>query len=352
MSLAPLIGHEKLRNRLEGALASGRFPQSALFVGPAGVGKQRLGLWVAQGLLCAEGPGAPCGACQPCKLVSGLAHPDLHWFTPIPRPKAGNPDRQVDQAEETLAEIMADRRSNPFYARPDGMSSHALASVRLLQRRVSLKPFQANRKIILLGDAERLVVQEASQEAANALLKVLEEPPRDTVILLTAAEPRALLPTIQSRLVPIRVGRLTDAEVRAFLTETVDPPLDRDELERRVLGADGCPGLALAAAGDGDGADRTAASLLNALRRGSGAWAPLAFAQQPWGARGDFSAMLDSLALKLRASVKTQAAGSERSIRRRLLALRRVQQIRAEAQGNTNPQLALATLASDLERLS
>src|SRR5205823_2162535 len=106
-------------------------------------------------------------------------------------PKATEPDKQIDEAAEALGEVMAARREKPLYERPEGMVSHALASIRLLQRRLVLTPFRAKRKVFILGDAERLVVQESSQEAANALLKVLEEPPADTVVILTAAEPQA-----------------------------------------------------------------------------------------------------------------------------------------------------------------
>jgi hypothetical protein len=117
--------------------------------------------------------------------VLGLRHPDLHWFVPIPRPKGGTVDKQVEQAADLLGEVMEERRNQPLYRkqveqaadllgevmeerrnqplyrRPDGMTSHSLASIRLLQRVVAVTPFQANCKVVIVGDAERLVVQEA-----------------------------------------------------------------------------------------------------------------------------------------------------------------------------------------------
>src|SRR3970040_167222 len=104
MSLRPVYGHEPLLRRLEGALNSGPFPQATLFVGPAGVGKQRLAVWVAQGLLCDRGPGAPCGACDSCRRVLGLNHPDLHWFVPVVRPKTWDHDQKYDYGQGLLAE--------------------------------------------------------------------------------------------------------------------------------------------------------------------------------------------------------------------------------------------------------
>ncbi|UCG85576.1 MAG: hypothetical protein JSW71_16830 [Gemmatimonadota bacterium] len=350
MSLRPIYGHEATLHRLAGAIASSRFPQAALFVGAAGVGKQRLALWVGQGLLCEAEAGAPCGRCHDCHQVLELQHPDLHWFVPIPRPTASDPEKQVTEAEELLAEVMAERRQQPFYQRPEGMHSHALASIRSLQRKVIMKPFQGSKKVVVVGDAERLVVQQASQEAANALLKVLEEPPRDTVLLLTTSEPQALLPTIRSRLVPLRVGRVGDGVVREFILREVDPALDAEALEARTLLAEGSIGRALWASEEGDTADQAAADLLRQIERGAGGWSRAALRQTPWAARGDFSATLDALAVRLRDRLmKRTQSGQELS--GLLTALRLVEQTRAEAQGNANPQLALAVLGSELERL-
>src|SRR5689334_24116044 len=114
MPLPPLYGHEGTRNRLVGAIASGRLPQALLFEGPRGVGKQRLALWLAQALLCenrGKGKGEtgdPCGECQPCRMVLSLSHPDVHWFVPLePSKKSGDADKQVEVVEDALAAEMA-----------------------------------------------------------------------------------------------------------------------------------------------------------------------------------------------------------------------------------------------------
>lgn len=352
MVLRPVYGHEPLLNRLEGALASGRFPQATLFVGPSGVGKQRLALRVAQGLLCDRGPGAPCGECDSCRQALGLNHPDLHWFIPVVRPKAGDQDKQMDEVEGLLAEAIAERRSETLYGPPEPMASHPLASVRLLQRRVSLRPFYGTRKVVILGNAERLVVQEASQEAANALLKVLEEPPEGTFLILTAREARALLPTIRSRLVPVRVGGVGDEAVRRFLVAELKPAPTGAALEQRVLLAQGSIGRALAAGGDGDSAEKAADRFLAAVRGGPARWAAAALGQAPWAARGDFTSGLDAVTLRLRDAAAKEAVGNPAAVSRRVAAIQAVEQIRLEAQGNANPQLALAVLARDLEELA
>lgn len=303
-------------------------------------------------MLCEGGPGAPCGSCAACHQVERLSHPDLYWFVPIPRPSAGDPTKQADEAAEALAQVMDERRKTGLWQRPDGMASHALASVRLLHRRAWVTPFSGDRKVFVIGDAERLVVQEASQEAANALLKVLEEPPADTTIILTAADPQGLLPTIRSRLATLRVGRVSDDDVRAFLRAEPGREWTDRALEQRVVLAEGCIGRALWADDEGDDAVTQAAdALLGAIRKGGAAWVPHALRQRTWAARGEFTGLLDALSVRLRGELLEAAGEPADDLAPRMEALRRVEETRLAAQGNANPQLALAVLASDLERL-
>jgi len=284
--------------------------------------------------------------------VLDLAHPDLHWFVPVARGKATEPEKQADEAKLTIAETLAERREHGLWEAPDGTAGHWLASVRLLQRVASVTPFRASRKVLLLGDAERLVVQEANVEAANALLKVLEEPPADTTLILTAAEPQALLPTIRSRVVPLRVGRVPDAVVREFITRELDAGLADRALEGRVAQADGRIGLAIPRADD-DRAAARARALLEAVRGGAARWSGMALAQPPWGARGDFAGTLGALAIELRAEVKRAASSGDRpALRSSLAALERVQAVRETLGTNVNPQLALAELARALEQVA
>src|SRR5206468_8509595 len=122
MPLPPLYGHEGTRNRLVGAIASGRLPQALLFEGPRGVGKQRLALWLAQCLVCEKG--GACGECRGCHLVATLQHPDVHWFVPLELAKKGaDADKQVDLVAEALAEEMAARREQPVYLARGALAS-------------------------------------------------------------------------------------------------------------------------------------------------------------------------------------------------------------------------------------
>ena len=355
----PLVGHLTARERLSQAVRRGKLPQVLLLTGPAGVGKQRLALWLAQLALCEQEGPEPCGACRPCRLVAGLSHPDVHWFVPIPRPKASDTDKQVEEAAQSIAAVLSERRAEPLYPAADGMASHSLASVRLLQREAALTAAEGGARIFILAEADRLVAQEASQEAANALLKLLEEPPAGSLFVLTTVEPRRLLPTMRSRAVPIRLGRLTDADVGGFLKAHVRPALSDRELDQRIALADGSIGLALRAGDEAGKAHLAAHQWLEAVLAGPGPSLERALKQTPWAARGEFTAMLDALAETLGEAARgtlgqpVRRKVPEALMRHRqpdplLKAMDRVADAREAAWGNVNPQILLAVLGEEL----
>ena len=310
-------------------------------------------------VFCQQPTNEPCGRCRGCTLMLGLGHPDFHWLVPIPRPKAGDPDKQVEEAAETLAELMAERRGNPLWTSPEGMAIHGVASARLLQRRASMRPVEGKRSVFLIGDAERLVPQEGNPEGANTLLKLLEEPPPGSVIVLTARELGSVLPTIRSRAVPVRLGRLPDQEVSQFLRTHTD--LGAAQVEERLLLAEGSIGQALAA-GTGEGGSKAttaAVGLVDAIRRGPAEAYAVALKQGPWQARGEFTDLLDALSALLAEAARSAAgAGARRPLPTGLRpplqlagvvdAVEAVQRARGAAQGNVNPQLLLAGLCAEL----
>ncbi|MGH7582083.1 MAG: hypothetical protein ACREL5_02515 [Gemmatimonadales bacterium] len=348
MHLFPLIGHDETRLNLSRAVGAERLPQVLLFTGPAGVGKQRLALWLGQLLLC-RSPGAePCGACAGCRQVLGVAHPDLHWFVPVPRSKPGDPDRQVDEVAESLEAVMAERRQSPLWTAPDGMAMHGVASARLLQRQASLTSVAGGWRVYIVGRADRLVPQESSPEAANALLKLFEEPPPRSLFVLTAAEPGLVLPTIRSRATPVRLSRLGDADVAAFLTAAGVSA--GDDVIRRARGS---IGAALASESEGAARARAAArAFAEAAAGGERQVMERVLRQAPWQARGEFTDMLDALAGRLAARLRRAASAENRvSTSDAAVAVSQLEDVlaaRRRAQGNVNPQLLLAALADEL----
>ena len=346
MSLPPIAGHEALRTRFSEAIKAGRLPQTLLFEGPRGVGKQRLALWLAQALLCETAAG-PCGKCAACRQVDGLSHPDLHWFIPVELTKKGaDADKQVDLVAEEIGEVLAERREQPFYVAPAGLASHSMASARLLLRQLALRPVQGSRAVFILGDAERLAAQKGQEGAANAVLKALEEPPPTAVIVLTTSEPDALLPTILSRTVRVRVGRLPDSVVTSFVQQHMVSRLgDASAAARRVQAADGAIGRLVATEGPEGGAAAAADRLLQAVRSGAATRYGAALAQPPFQARGAFTSMLDALLERLRDEARE--GGDTGKV---MAAMTQVLEARELAQGNVNPQLLTAVLTEDLAR--
>lgn len=345
MPLHPVYGHDEVRERLAAAMAAGTLPGALLLVGPRGVGKQRLGLWLAQALVCEKGPGVPCGECQACRMTLNLSHPDVHWFFPVLRPKSDD-TRQVEEVEETLAAALAARREHPVYGPPDRMAALFLPLVRLLHRKAQMRPAMAKRKVFIVADAERLVPQLSSQEAANAMLKVLEEPPPDTYFVLTTCEPASLLPTIKSRLVQLRVGRLKVADVARFLSEVPKPPIAGGEARRRAEIAAGSIGAALELASGAEQQRQLAKRLLAAAANPAARHA-YAMSVKPAEARGGFTQLLDAAADVVRddlaALLRTGAGDGAPQLS---ASLKAIEEARKLAQGNVNPQL----IASELLR--
>lgn len=360
MSLHPLVGHSEARRRLAEGLRGGNLPQVLLLTGPRGIGKQRLALWLGQLVLCERPDLEPCGKCRACHLVEGLTHPDLHWFVPIVRPKASETGKQIEEASDALAAAMADRRRQPLHGPPDGMAIHPIASVRLLLQQAGLSAVESSWRVFIIGEADRLVPQEASQEAANAMLKLLEEPPPRSLFVLTTVDARALLPTIRSRTAPVRLNRLSDADVREFLEGQRPARSGAADVDAKVSAADGSIGAAIV--GDGDDSSqayRAATDLIEAVLAGRGPSLERALKQPPYAARGEFTAMLDALADTLGEAARAAlgqptrrpvpaALMKGRDAHALLRAMERVSLAREAAWGNVNPQLLLAALGGEL----
>src|SRR5580692_5458318 len=119
---------------------------------------------------------------------------------------------------------------------PDGpLRQLTIQQMRLLKERVQLKPLKGSWRVFLIDSIDR-----ANEQAANSLLKTLEEPPSHLILILTARNPYDLLPTIRSRAVPFALSRLNDDEMRAFILAR-----GLDQVERRTKLAEGSPGLAV-----------------------------------------------------------------------------------------------------------
>jgi DNA polymerase III subunit delta' len=376
VGLPPLRGHQDARERLARAAAGGTLPQSILLHGPAGIGKERLGLWLAQLLVCdAPGSGGPCQQCHSCRLAERIEHPDIHWFFPLPRPDASSPEKLREKLEESRGVELQARRANrlhlPTYERAP---AYFLATIQTLQQIASVRPSMGNRKVLVVGDADLMVPQESSQEAANAFLKLLEEPPAHLTLILTTSRPGALLPTILSRVLPYRLLPLSQRDVLDFLTAECEVDGDQgEELSSLAAGSIG-RAVRLLPGEDGPGSlakQRAAgrALLVAALSGGPVQRLGAAHEQAPAGARAELAGQLDAFAIWLRDLLAVVSGGEAVNVgseARALLdraasrsnihplgvadAIQAVAEAREMAYGNVNPQLIVADLLRRVQR--
>jgi len=353
--LLTLYGHDAIRERLREAVARDALPASLLLHGPRGVGKQQLALWLARLLLCENADRAPCGACRSCRMAAQVQHPDLHWFFPRPRLKDSDPDPADIRLD--IAEAISERMENGgLYEPPGGDEALYVATIRAVVQTAGMSPAIGRRKVFVVGDAERMVAQEGSDQAANAFLKLLEEPPADTTIILTSSEPGALLPTIRSRTASVRVAPLSEVDVRAFLAD----PIVADHLD---LGAGGATGELLRLAGGAPGKlvarEAWDAALRQAKRLVEAAASPdrgtrmrVALSQGASGARGKFSETLEALTAVLHErSAAAARKGDERGSFGAARAIEAVELAKEQADGNVNPQLVTAALLHQIAPL-
>lgn len=350
--IVELFGHERVRDRLAESASAGTLPSSLLFQGQRGIGKQRLALWLAELLLC-TGDHPPCGTCQSCRYFRELSHPDLHWIFPRPRLKDADPD--LDQVRQDYAEAIAERVENfGLYAAASGSEGIFVATVRALVKAAGMSPAIGTRKVMIVGDAERMVPQEGADMAANAFLKLLEEPPANTTIILTSSEPGGLLPTIRSRVISVRVPLVQDSAVRTFVENPVvkkklDAETPRASANERIRAAAGAPGRLLTRR-DAGKATLGARKILDAATSSRRALAySTALSQGSAGARGTFTdtldALVDLLGERVRDALHRNDDVAAASASKAVDAVLRAQ---THADGNVNPQAITAKLIRDL----
>jgi DNA polymerase III subunit delta' len=223
-----------------------RIAQTLLFSGPEGVGKATLARRFA-GLLV----GASAGS-DTAKIEQDDLSLDANQQTIADREKWPAEKRNEDP-------LFFSSHPDVVTFAPEGpLRQISIPQMRLLKERASLKPLKGSWRVFLIDGIDR-----ANEAAANSLLKTLEEPPSHLVLIMTARNPYDLLPTIRSRAVPFAMGRLSDAEMRAFATAR-----ELDQAERRLRLAEGSPGVALSI--DLETYDRRRDAMLALLRVAGG----------------------------------------------------------------------------------
>lgn len=221
MRLSDVQHQERALAILRRALASGRTHHAYLFTGPEGVGKERAAVGLAARLMCQDAARAPdadaCGVCNSCRMIAAGGHPELHLvYRELNRQ---HPEATVRKTRGLFLVVDVVRH---FVIGPAGV-----------------RPTQSPRRVFIIRDAERM-----NEEAQNALLKTLEEPPGATCLILVTASAERLLPTIRSRCQVIPFGLLPPAFVAAQLCKQADLTPPEAELLAALSG--GRLGVALA----------------------------------------------------------------------------------------------------------
>ena len=202
-----IIGHHQILKQLYHAIASNRVAGAYLFVGVANVGKETVALNFAKSINCRTSDEGACGTCLSCRKADDGNHPDLQIIRP------SGAWIKIDQIRE-------------------------------LQKRIIYRPLEGVRKVYILTEAERM-----NLEAANCLLKTLEEPPADSILILLTTNLDALLPTIRSRCQIIPFHSLVISELAGHLVERFD--IDESQALRVATTAGGAVGKSLTLLQDG-----------------------------------------------------------------------------------------------------
>ena len=218
-----IIGHHQILKQLYHAIASNRVAGAYLFVGVANVGKETVALNFAKSINCRTSDEGACGTCLSCRKADDGNHPDLQIIRP------SGAWIKIDQIRE-------------------------------LQKRIIYRPLEGVRKVYILTEAERM-----NLEAANCLLKTLEEPPADSGLILLTTNLDALLPTIRSRCQIIPFHPLVVSELAGHLMERFD--MDESQALRVATTAGGAVGKALTLLQDGASFDEEIPEIMIANNR-------------------------------------------------------------------------------------
>jgi len=174
-------GNDRIKKILRLALEKGRVPNSLIFSGPRGVGKRRLALVLAQAINCERGTAGPCGACAACLKIANGKLPDV-W--------------EVE---------------------PDGQSIK-IEQMQAVRQAAYVRPLAARRRVFIIPDADKMTA-----DAANCMLKILEEPPAYSHIILVTSMAHLILPTIKSRCQVLNFSPIGREEIKRALMEKGHP---------------------------------------------------------------------------------------------------------------------------------
>lgn len=237
MKFAEVIGHDELKQRLRDNVDAGRVSHAQMFVGDAGWGTLQLALAYVQYLHCTNRIGGDsCGCCTSCRQMEALAHPDVHFVFPIVNPtKNPTSDSLLEEWRALCKEQEAIFDEHEWYNTINAANAQGIIPVKeasQIIRKLSFKAFEGEFKSVVVWLPERM-----NREAANTLLKILEEPWDKTLFLFVCESPDLLLPTIISRTQSVNVGRIEVDALESYATRHMGAGADQASVAARL--ADG-----------------------------------------------------------------------------------------------------------------
>ncbi|MFW5644486.1 MAG: DNA polymerase III subunit delta' [Bacteroidota bacterium] len=218
MYFREIPGQDEIKDRLIRSVKDERISHAVLMYGPEGCGKLALAIAFARYLSCTNRQEKDaCGECTSCKKYAKLAHPDLHFSFPT---SAADKDPGVEELLETWRDALLE---NPFLNQYNWYEKIGLENKQgiigsrqssAIIRKLGLKAFESDYKILIMWLSEKM-----NEISANKLLKMIEEPPRQTIFILVSESPDDILPTIRSRTQILRIPKIKNEAVRAALQE-------------------------------------------------------------------------------------------------------------------------------------
>ncbi len=230
MYFRDIIGHHEIKQHLIQSVKQGLVPHARIFHGPEGVGKLPLAIAYARYLNCGQrGPDDACGECPSCQKFDKLAHPDLHFVFPVVKSKVSDdylPEwremlsgRAYFNLNQWLQFIDAQNAQGLIYEKESGE----------IIRKLNLKVYEAPYKVMIVWLPEKMHLA-----CSNKLLKMIEEPPPNTVFLLVTEDVENVLQTIWSRCQPLHVGGIDRKDMVEALQQTFVLDTERAEMAAHI----------------------------------------------------------------------------------------------------------------------
>lgn len=213
-----VIGQRGVIEQLRRSVDENRLAHALLITGPRGNGKLAIAIALANYLLCGKGQGDACGACPACVKLGKFIHSDLHFVFPVKKRKSGSDNPVSDDYiaewramlsksayfsyDEWLEKLDLDNQQPMIYERESGEIMHKL----------SMQAREGGWKVVIIWLPEKM-----KEVGSNKLLKIIEEPPKDTLFLLVSEEPDKIIATIQSRTQRVEVPRIAQEDMEKAL---------------------------------------------------------------------------------------------------------------------------------------